>query len=113
MTEISPWAFLFVSVLATTLPRALGALDAGRVDPNSRVFEFVTAIAYAMAMGLAVRLLLLPTGPLAGTPIADRLAAASVALAVFFIMRQKFLYGFVAGAAMFWAIQFWRVDGLS
>ncbi|MBE88435.1 MAG: hypothetical protein CMM76_03225 [Rhodospirillaceae bacterium] len=113
MTEISPWAFLLVSVLATTLPRALGAMAAGRVDPNSRVFEFVTAIAYAMAMGLAARLLLLPTGPLAGTPVADRLAAASVALAVFFMMRQKFLYGFIAGATMFWGIQVWRLGYLS
>lgn len=106
MTELSPWAFLLVSVLATTLPRSLGALAAGRVDPNSRVFEWVTAIAYAMAMGLAVRLLLLPTGPLAETPIGGRLIAAGVALAVFFIMRQRFLYGFVAGVVMFWALQF-------
>jgi branched-subunit amino acid transport protein len=109
MTEISPWAFLLVSVLATTLPRALGAVAAGRVDPNSRVFEWVTAIAYAMAMGLAVRLLLLPTGPLADTSIADRLIAAGVALAVFFIMRKRFIYGFVASAVVFWALQFWRL----
>jgi branched-subunit amino acid transport protein len=109
MAEISPWSFLLVSILATALPRALGAVAAGRVDPNSRVFEWVTAIAYAMAMGLAVRLLLLPTGPLADTPIVDRLLAAAVALVVFFLMRQRFLYGFVAGVAVFWAIEFWRM----
>ena len=76
MAEMSPWSFLLVSILATALPRALGTVAAGRVDPSSRVFEWVTAIAYAMAMGLAVRLLLLPTGPLADTPIVDRLLAA-------------------------------------
>ncbi len=109
MAEMSPWSFLLVSILATALPRALGAVAAGRVDPNSRVFEWVTAIAYAMAMGLAVRLLLLPTGALADTPIVDRLLAAAVALVVFFLMRQRFLYGFVAGVAVFWAIEFWRM----
>lgn len=107
--SISPWWFLLVSILATALPRALGALAAGRVDPESRVFEWVTAIAYAMAMGLAVRLLLLPTGPLAETPVVDRLIAAGVALGVFFLARQNFLSGFCAGALVFWAIEFWRL----
>ncbi|HAA93809.1 MAG: hypothetical protein CMM48_08085 [Rhodospirillaceae bacterium] len=109
MAEISPWWFLLVSILATALPRALGAVVAGRVDPDSRAFELVTAIAYAMAMGLAVRLLLLPTGPLADTPVIDRLIAAGIALAVFFLARQNFLWGFGAGTLAFWALEFWRL----
>lgn len=108
LSPISPWWFLLVSILATALPRALGAIAAGRVDSDSRVFEWVTAIAYAMAMGLAVRLLLLPTGPLALTPVSDRLLAAGIALAVFYLARQKFLWGFTAGALAFWALEFWR-----
>ena len=114
MTEISPWAFLFVSVLATTLPRALGALAAGRVDLNSRVFEFVTAIAYAILGGdlrfvcycclqgrLRERLLLIDIG------------CRECGTRCLLYNAPKVSVRFVAGAAMFWAIQFWRLDGLS
>ena len=56
--------FVFVSAVATLLPRALGAFAAGSVDPASRIFDWMTCVAYAMASGLALRMLFNPSGPL-------------------------------------------------
>jgi len=56
--------FVFVSAVATLLPRALGALAAGRVDSASRIFKWMTYFAYAMAPGLALGMLFNSTGPL-------------------------------------------------
>jgi hypothetical protein len=108
MADASLWGLWTIAVVATAVPRVLGVLAAGRVDPDSRAFAWITAVAYAITMGLAVRLLLLPTGPLTETPFLDRFLTAAVALGVFFATRQNFLVGFGAGVVLFWAIEFWR-----
>ena len=42
-----------VMAVATLSPRALGALAAGSVELASRIFDWMTCVAYAMASGLA------------------------------------------------------------
>ena len=102
--------FVFVSAVTTLLPRALGALAAGRVDSASRIFKWMTCFAYAMASGLALRMLFNPTGALGETLLSDRLIAAIVALAIFFLMKRQLLFGFVSGVLVFWAIGFLRLS---
>ena len=89
MNELSQWTFFLVAAVATLLPRALGALAAGRLDPTSRIFEWMTCVAYAMASGLALRMLFYPTGALGETLLLDRLIAAIVALTIFFLILDR------------------------
>lgn len=77
--------------------RGLGVLLAGRVRTDSRLFEWVGCVAYAMIAGLVVRIILLPSGTLAHAAIEDRLLACVFALAVYFATRKNMLFGVGAG----------------
>ena len=62
-------------------------LISGRVRMDSEFFVWAGCVAYAMIAGLTVRILLLPTGTLAQTPLAERLIACALALVVYFVFR--------------------------
>ncbi len=76
--------------LATYLWRGLGMLVSGRVNIESEFFVWAGCVAYALIAGLAVRILLLPTGTLAATPLPERLIACAIALVVYFVFAGIF-----------------------
>ena len=108
MAEMTPWLLMALAVAATLMWRFLGVLVAGRVRPDSWVFEWVTAVAFAIATGLGARIILWPSGALGGTFLADRLVAFGIAVAVFALTRRGVFYGLVAGTVAFGAIVLWR-----
>ena len=55
--------------LSTYLWRGLGVLLSGRIRADGEFFRWAGCVAYAMIAGLTVRILLLPTGTLAFTPL--------------------------------------------
>jgi branched-subunit amino acid transport protein len=83
--------------LTTYLWRGLGMLVSGRVRMDSEFFIWAGCVAYALIAGLAVRILLLPTGTLAATPLPDRLIACAIALIVYFAFRRNLFVGIAAG----------------
>ena len=83
--------------LVTYLWRGLGILVSGRVGMGSPFFVWAGCVAYAMIAGLAVRILLLPSGTLAATPLPERLVACAVALVVYFVFRRNLFVGIAAG----------------
>lgn len=83
--------------LATYLWRGLGMLVSGRVSMDSEFFVWAGCVAYALIAGLAVRILLLPTGTLAATPLPERLIACAIALVVYFVFRRNLFVGIAAG----------------
>lgn len=89
---------LAAAALVTYGWRALGVLLAGRLSPDSRLFEWVSCIAYALLAALVARMVLLPVGPLTETALGDRLAATALAVAAFFLCRRSVLAGAVGGA---------------
>ena len=66
---------ILACALATYARRGLGMLISGRVRMDSEFFVWAGCVAYAMIAGLVVRILLLPTGTLAQTPLPERLIA--------------------------------------
>jgi branched-subunit amino acid transport protein len=82
---------------ATYLWRGLGMIVSSRVRMDSDFFTWVGCVAYAMIAGLAVRILLLPTGTLAATPLPERLVACAIALVVYFVFRKNLFVGIAAG----------------
>ena len=91
-------ALLLGSGLVTYVWRALGVLFSGRLNTESPAFEWVACVAYALLAGLIARMVILPNGPLAETASADRIGAAVVALAIFFLTRRNIGLGVAAGA---------------
>lgn len=103
-----PFAIMIAGAAATYVWRALGVALSGRIDPEGPVFEWVACIAYALIMALVARMILMPSGPLAETPLGDRIGAAALAGAVFFLARRNLLLGVGAGAGSLALIIWWR-----
>ena len=95
-----PMLVIVVGAVATYVWRALGVSLSGRIDPEGALFQWAACVAYALLAALVARMILLPTGPLAETPMIDRLVAACLALAVFFGSRLNMLLGVGVGAGV-------------
>lgn len=95
----SGWAFtaLAVAAVVTYFWRGLGVAFSGRIDPDSPLFEWVGCVAYALLAGLISRMILLPVGALEATDSSHRIAAAVIALAIFFLTRRNLGFGLAAG----------------
>ena len=90
---------ILACALATYMWRGLGMLISGRIRMDSEFFVWAGCVAYAMIAGLAVRILLLPTGTLAQTPLPERLIACGLALVVYFVSRRNLFVGIATGFA--------------
>ena len=89
--DFGAWPFLLLAIAATYLWRGLGVLVSTRIDPQGAVFRWVTCVSYAMLAGLISRMIVMPLGILTEVPLADRLAAVTIAFLVFFGWRRKVL----------------------
>ncbi|WP_282604995.1 AzlD domain-containing protein [Pelagibius sp. Alg239-R121] len=103
-----PFAAMMVGAGATYVWRALGVALSGRVNPDSRAFEWIACVAYALLAALIARMIIFPIGPLAETYLADRLGAAVGALAIFFLTRNNLLAGVSVGTAALVALTWGR-----
>lgn len=97
MSELGLWLLLGGAFAVTYVWRAAGVALGARVNLQSGLFRWISAIAYAMLAGLIARMLVLPLGALAETPTIDRLGAAGAGFLVYFFTRQNMLLGVLAG----------------
>lgn len=106
-----PFVVILAGAAATYVWRGLGVALSGRIDPGGRAFEWAACIAYALVAALVARMIVLPTGLLADTPLADRLGAAALAFAVFFLAKRNMLWGVGLGVGALvlatWARAVW------
>ena len=91
---------LAIGVLVHEPWRWAGYLLGRRLDPEDEIFKWVKAVSTALVAALAARLLLFPSGALAGIPLWLRLAAFALGLAVFYGTRMTAWKGVCAGAAL-------------
>lgn len=93
------YAYLLV-ILAGFLPtdvfRFAAVLFARRLDEDSEVLILVRAVATALLAGVIARLVLFPTGDLAGVPLWIRLLTIAVGVAAYFLIRRSVLAGVIA-----------------
>ncbi len=106
-----PYVVLLVGAAVTYVWRALGVALAGRVRADSAALEWIGCVAYALLAGLIARMIVLPIGPLAETALAARIAAAVVALAIFFLLRRNVMLGVAAGAGALVLLSWGSVGG--
>jgi branched-subunit amino acid transport protein len=99
MNETRVWLLILGAAAVTYVWRGLGVALGGGLSLNSAMFRWVSAVAYALLAGLIARMIVLPLGALGHTPLAERLLAASIALAVFLLSRRNMLLAVFSGAA--------------
>lgn len=84
MPDVLAMSLVAVAILGTYGWRFMGVLVAGRIEEGSPLFGWITCVAYAIAAGLMMKLLVLPTGALANASSMDRAIAFTIAIAVFY-----------------------------
>ena len=115
VSEPSPWwpiAVMIAGAAATYVWRALGVALSGRIEPQGKLFEWIACIAYALLSGLIARMILLPTNPLAAVPLAERIGAAVLGLAIFFLARRNMPLGVLGAVGALMALAYLRGTGL-
>lgn len=91
-------------IVATYVWRGLGVAFSARIEPESAMFRWVNCVSHAMLAGLISRMIVLPLGSIAEAPLSDRLIAMAVAFAVFYLARNSWLLGVIAGVGTFIAL---------
>jgi hypothetical protein len=91
-SEIWWWTYLVIIVagwLATDLWRWLGVIVGNRLDEESEALHWVRAVATALVMAVTAKLVVFPTGTLAGSPLWLRLGALGIGFAAFLFFGQR------------------------
>lgn len=104
MPEISAVTFVVVAVLANFVWRFGGVVIAGHVEEASRFFAWTTCVSYAIAAGLMMNLLVLPSGALSATAFADRSIAFAAAVVVFYLAKRRLFLGLAVGIVLFFVL---------
>lgn len=91
------WLLVLAAAGATYIWRGLGVVLSGRIRVESELFNWVACVAYAMIAGLVMRILVMPTGLLAQSLLADRLLACALALIAFYASRRNLFIGVITG----------------
>jgi len=84
-----PWVLLLLCVAATCVWRLAGVAISSRIDSNGSWLQWFNCVAYAMLAGLITRVILIPEGMLAQTPITHRLIAMAVGFLLFALLRRN------------------------
>ena len=92
---------LGIAIVCTYSWRWMGVIIAGRIEDDSPVFEWVTCVAYAIATGLMMKIIVMPGGALAESHLIDRLAGLAVCMGVFYCLKKNLLAGLGAGVSAF------------
>lgn len=97
--DFYPYFVMLAAGLVTYATRGFGVLLAGRLSPDSEIFQWVGCVALALMTALIARMIVVPIGVLQDAPLAARLTAGLLALAAFYAGRRSVLVGCVAGVS--------------
>jgi hypothetical protein len=89
---------LVAGVAATVFWRLLGLFLSAGLSEDSAWLEWVKAVSTALVAGLIARTVLFPPGALADVPLAIRLGAFALGVAVYFAARRHMGLGIFCAA---------------
>lgn len=99
-------AMIVIGAAASYMWRALGVVLSGRFDPDGPAIRWVGCVAYGILAALIARMILLPVGSLATTPVPLRLICVALALAAFYLGRRNSLLGVATGGGSLTLLSF-------
>ena len=97
------WPYLFILVagwLATDMWRYLGVYFGGRISEQSEFLILVRALATALVAAVIGNLIVFPSGALADTSLALRVASALGGFLAYLYIRRRVLFGIVVAEAI-------------
>lgn len=97
------WPFLFILVggwLATDAWRFLGVYLGDRLSEDSDLLVLVRALATALVAAVIGNLIAVPSGALAETSLALRLAAVAAGFAAYMLLGRKVIVGIIVAEAV-------------
>lgn len=97
------WPYVFILIagwLATDIWRFLGVLVGNRVSEDSDVMVLVRTVATALVAAVIGNLIVFPSGALAATPMALRIASAATGFIAYLVARKSMLVGIAAAEAV-------------
>lgn len=97
------WPFLFILVggwLATDAWRFLGVYLGDRLSEDSDLLVLVRALATALVAAVIGNLIAFPSGALAETSLALRLAAVAAGFAAYMLLGRKVIVGIIVAEAV-------------
>ncbi|MDP3409078.1 AzlD domain-containing protein [Bosea sp. (in: a-proteobacteria)] len=100
-------ALVLFAVLPTEIWRWLAVAFSRRIDPDSPALEWVRAVATALLAGIVAKLIVSPPGALAAVPLALRVGALVVTLAIMLFDRRRVLLAVLAGEATLIGGAYW------
>ena len=101
--ETGWWPYLFILIagtLATDVWRWLGLLVGGALSEESNALIWVKSVATALVAAVVGQLIVFPTGELAATPLALRIAAAAIGWLAFWFAAKSILVGVLTAEAI-------------
>lgn len=105
------WPFVFIAVggwLATDIWRWIGVIGGNRLRDDSPVLTLVRAVATSLVAAVVAKLILYPTGVLAGSSVLLRVAATAIGFAAFLAAGKRIFVGIaVALACLLIGLQIW------
>ncbi|MCH7550800.1 MAG: AzlD domain-containing protein [Proteobacteria bacterium] len=106
------WGILVLVSLATYLWRGGGVVIAQHIKPDGDLSQWFSCVAYGMLAGLISRILVLPVGILAETPLMDRLVALAAGFMMFFAFKRTMLPGMISAVSVFVVLAASRANGI-
>lgn len=94
------FVMLAIAVLVHEPWRWAGYMLGRRLNPDDEIFKWVKAVSTSLVAALAARLLLFPSGALAGVPMWLRVGAFALGFVVFWRTHNAAWKGVCAGAAV-------------
>ena len=95
------WIALASACTGTYLCRAIGVMLAGKINQDSEVFRWLSAVTYAMVAALTVRLIVLPIGLLDTVPLWIRILICLLSIGVMLSKpQQRFVPALLIGTLL-------------
>ena len=83
------WIALAGACIGTYLCRAIGVMLAGKINQESEIFRWLSAVTYAMVAALTVRLIVLPLGLLDTVPLWIRILICVISVSIMLSKPQQ------------------------
>jgi branched-subunit amino acid transport protein len=83
------WIALASACIGTYLCRAIGVMLAGKINQDSEIFRWLSAVTYAMVAALTVRLIVLPIGLLDTVPLWIRILICVISVSIMLSKPQQ------------------------
>jgi branched-subunit amino acid transport protein len=95
------WIALASACIGTYLCRAIGVMLAGKINQDSEIFRWLSAVTYAMVAALTVRLIVLPLGLLDTVPLWIRILICALSLGIMLSKpQQRFVPALLIGTLL-------------